>query len=102
MSSLLFLLHIRDLDIVALTEDMLTLVFVEVKTRASDYVVSPEEAVDRQKIRNLGIAANAYVKQNDISLDLRFDLITVVGNERDSTDPVIEHWENAFNPMLVY
>ena len=34
--------------------------------------------------------------------ELRFDIITVVGNGNNDETPVIEHWENAFNPMLVY
>ena len=41
------------------------------------------------------------MKMNKITLDIRFDILTVVGMEGDK-DPVIEHWEDAFNPMLVY
>lgn len=91
----------RDIDIIALTEDMRTVVFVEVKTRSSSVMTRPEDAIDRQKIRNIGFAANAYVKMNKIYLDIRFDILTVVGSE-DDEHPVIEHWEDAFNPMLVY
>lgn len=91
----------RDLDIIALTPDMLTLVFVEVKTRTDDYLTSPELAIDLKKIRNLGLAANSYVKQNRITLDLRFDIITVVSGPDGHSLPRIEHWEDAFNPMLI-
>lgn len=91
----------REIDIIALAEDLRTLVFVEVKTRSDTQVMAPEQAVDRQKIRNIGLAANSYVKQFRITNDLRFDIVTVVGSE-DVKDPVIEHWEDAFNPMLVY
>ena len=49
-----------------------------------------------------GLAANAYVKMFRIMKELRFDIITVVGNGNNDETPVIEHWENAFNPMLVY
>lgn len=91
----------RDLDIIALTPDMLTLVFVEVKTRTDDYLTSPELAIDLKKIRNLGLAANSYVKQNRIVLDLRFDIITVVSDPDGHSLPRIEHWEDAFNPMLI-
>jgi len=91
----------RDLDIIALTPDMLTLVFVEVKTRTDDYLTSPELAIDLKKIRNLGLAANSYVKQNRITLDLRFDIITVVSAPDGHSLPRIEHWEDAFNPMLI-
>ena len=91
----------RDIDIIALTEDMRTVVFVEVKTRSNTTFAQPEDAVDRKKIRNLGIAANAYVKMNKLTLDVRFDILTVVGECGDA-NPVIEHWEDAFNPMLAY
>lgn len=91
----------RDIDIVALTEDMRTVVFIEVKTRSNTSYTHPEDAIDKRKIRNLGLAANAYVKMNKITLDIRFDILTVVGMEGDE-NPVIEHWEDAFNPMLVY
>ena len=91
----------RDLDIIALTPDMLTLVFVEVKTRTDDYLTSPELAIDLKKIRNLGLAANSYVKQNRITLDLRFDIITVVSDPDGHSLPRIEYWEDAFNPMLI-
>ncbi len=90
----------RDIDIIALTPDMRTVVFVEVKTRTSNLVRTPEQAVDHRKIRNIGIAANAYVKMNKINLELRFDVLTIVGDENGI--PVIEYLEDAFNPMLVY
>ena len=56
----------RDIDIVARTEDGTTVVFVEVKTRSSDAIVRPEDAVDARKIRNLGRAADAYVNERAI------------------------------------
>ena len=51
----------RDLDIIALKEDGKLLVFVEVKTRRNDVYLQPEEAVNTTKMRNIAIAANAYV-----------------------------------------
>ncbi|MBQ9637102.1 MAG: YraN family protein [Prevotella sp.] len=91
----------REIDIVALAEDLRTLVFVEVKTRSDIHLTTPDQAVDRQKIRNIGYAANSYVKQFRLTNDLRFDIITVVGTT-GHPNPVIEHWEDAFNPMLAY
>jgi len=92
----------RDIDIIAIDENLRTLVFIEVKTRGTNYVQRPEEAVNREKIRNIGLAANAYVKMNRITMPLRFDIITVVGSGNNGETPVVEHWEDAFNPMLVY
>ena len=91
----------RELDVVALSEDMSTIVFVEVKTRDSDDVTLPEQAVDRRKIRSIGYVANSYIKQNNLVLDTRFDIITIIGNEDDGSLRV-EHLEDAFNPMLAY
>ena len=91
----------REIDIIALTEDMRTLVFVEVKTRSENYLLAPEVAIDRQKIRNIGYVANSYIKQNRIRLNCRFDVITIIGNKNEGI-PIIKHWENAFNPMVVY
>ena len=88
----------RDIDIVARTEDGLTVVFVEVKTRATDVIVSPEDAVDEGKIRSIGWAANAKVKEFQIYDDIRFDIISIVGTKPE--DASIEHVIDAFNPLL--
>ena len=89
----------RDIDIVARTEDGTTVVFVEVKTRSSDAIVRPEDAVDARKIRNLGRAADAYVKERAIWDELRFDLINIVGTAPENFS--LEHIIDAFNPLLV-
>lgn len=89
----------RDIDIVARTEDGTTVVFVEVKTRSSDAIVRPEDAVDARKIRNLGRAADAYVKERAIWDELRFDLINIVGTAPENFK--LEHIIDAFNPLLM-
>lgn len=89
----------RDIDIVARTEDGTTVVFVEVKTRSSDAIVRPEDAVDARKIRNLGRVADAYVKERAIWDELRFDLINIVGTAPENFK--LEHIIDAFNPLLV-
>lgn len=89
----------RDIDLIALTEDKDTLVFVEVKTRQNNDLQEPEEAVDVKKMRNLAIAANAYVKLHGLDMDVRFDIISVIG--KCSCVESIECFEDAFNPLLV-
>ena len=89
----------RDIDLIALTEDKDTLVFVEVKTRQNNDLQEPEEAVDVKKIRNLAIAANAYVKLHGLDMDVRFDIISVIG--KCSCVESIECFEDAFNPLLI-
>ena len=90
----------RDIDIIALTPDETEVVFVEVKTRTTDKVAKPEDAVDMRKIRSIGTAANAYVKMYDMTEELRFDIITIVGTTRDNMR--VEHIKDAFNPLLLF
>lgn len=89
----------RDIDLIALTEDKDTLVFVEVKTRQNNDLQEPEEAVDVKKMRNLAIAANAYVKLHGLDMDVCFDIISVIG--KCSCVESIECFEDAFNPLLI-
>ena len=89
----------RDLDILALSPDGKTLAVVEVKTRSGDEYQQPEEAVDGRKMRNLAIAANAYVKEHQVDKELRFDIIAVVGVGHQVK--CLEHLKDAFNPMLI-
>lgn len=89
----------RDLDIIACSPDGKTLVVIEVKTRADEEYQLPEEAVNRGKMRNLAIAANAYVKEHHIDKELRFDIISIVGCNQQVKS--IQHLKDAFNPLLI-
>lgn len=84
-----------ELDIVA-TKDG-ELIIVEVKTRSNTDYTEPQEAVDRQKIRRIVIAADAYIKHFCIDAPVRFDIITAVG---DIGAFKIEHIEDAFYPPM--
>lgn len=88
----------RDLDITALTPDGGTLAIVEVKTRSHVDYATPEESVDWRKMRNLAVAANAYVRRYQLQCDIRFDVLSVVG---DGTRAEIDHIENAFVPPMM-
>ena len=88
----------RDLDIIALNEDQTILVIVEVKTRTSAELNEPEEAVNRKKIRNIGNAANLYLKQFNVEYDVRFDIVSVTGTS--DSNAKTEHIIDAFNPLL--
>lgn len=88
----------RDLDLIMLTPDRKTLVIIEVKTRSSDGVFSPFDGMTKAKLANIRIASNAFIKQRQITLDVRFDIVAVVGNNRETMK--IEHIENAFNPIF--
>lgn len=88
----------RDIDIIARTADE-TIVFVEVKTRTFDAIAKPEDAITKQKIKSIGKAANAYVKAYQLWNELRFDVITIIGDRKENAQ--INHIADAFNPLLV-
>jgi len=80
-----------EIDIIAQKED--TLAIVEVKTRRSNYFGEPEEFVSRKQQRNLITAANEYVLQNDLDVDVRFDIISIIYNEKQQK---VYHIDGAF------
>jgi putative endonuclease len=84
----------RDLDIIAVDPAADTLVFVEVKARRNRLFTDPVDAVGYEKIRNLRLLANYYVKLHHVDLDIRFDIISVVG--MPGSEPEIEHIIDAF------
>jgi putative endonuclease len=80
-----------EIDIIARDGD--TLVVVEVKTRNTDVFGPPQYAVGKKKMRLLMDAVNAFVEQNRLDLDVRFDIISIVKNRyRDD----LEHIQDAF------
>lgn len=84
-----------ELDIVAAQNN--ELIVVEVKTRTNTTYAEPQEAVTRQKVKRLTIAADAYIKHFNLNVPVRFDIITVVGKAGAFH---IEHIPNAFYPPL--
>lgn len=87
--------HRSEMDVIARQGE--TLVFVEVKTRASEVRGRPISAVDRAKRTRLGRAAFAYMRRlRKKPPTFRFDVIEVVGHPDDGVEPVIRHIQNAF------
>ena len=83
----------KEIDIIA--KDGKDLVIVEVKTRQSDEYGDPDVAVTKKKQRMLIAAANAYITRNNLDIETRFDIISIVFKD---DAPVIEHIEDAFLP----
>ncbi len=80
----------RELDLVMRQSD--AVVFVEVKTRANLTYGTPAEAVGARKRRNLLLAAQAYLMENNLAdAPARFDVIEVY-----LPDGQIRHIVNAF------
>jgi putative endonuclease len=88
-----------DLDIVAVADDGETVVFVEVKARKTNAFGQPEQAVDAKKIKRLARAADSYVKSLGVSAPLRFDIVSIIGDQKEAQ--TIEHIVDAFNPMII-
>lgn len=81
----------EEIDVVAETADRL--VIVEVKTRQTAEIGAPWMAVTRKKQRHLIRCAHQYVVDQDLNVDVRFDIISIVHNSF-RTD--VEHIEDAF------
>ena len=80
-----------EIDIIARKKDVLAV--VEVKTRTSDHYGKPEMFVRKKKINHLKNAANYYVKTNNLDVEIRFDIISIIKNQYIEE---IEHFEDAF------
>ena len=83
----------KEIDIIA--KDGKDLVIVEVKTRQTNEYGDPDTAVTKQKQRCLISAANTYIFRNNLNLETRFDIISIIFRDGE---PVIEHIEDAFLP----
>jgi len=84
-----------EVDIICTREGFI--VFVEVKTRSTDFFGNPEEAVDKKKKSFLVKAADNYVNLHDIPLEVRFDIVSILINGSRHT---VRHIEDAFYPTL--
>ena len=71
-----------EIDIIA--EDGQELVFIEVKTRSSEIYGRPEEAVDDVKETAILNAADIYVRDFNLEIEVRFDIISVLMNKNKS------------------
>ena len=76
-----------EIDIIA--KDGRTLVFVEVKTRASDAFGTPGASVDERKQRRIITASSVYMNENGLDdAPVRFDVVGV-----DTTDGKVSRVE---------
>ena len=90
--------HIGEIDLVAVDQKSKprTIVFIEVKTRKSDFKGQPVEAVDEKKQRQVSNTAMVYLKQHDLlECRFRFDIVGIIWPE-ETARPEILHYVNAF------
>lgn len=80
-----------EIDIIAVHNGIL--VFIEVKTRTSDFSL-PEAAVNTKKQKLISKAASAYMYHINHTEEFRFDVLSIyIFSENDIR---IEHLEDAF------
>ena len=80
-----------EVDIIAQKENIL--VAVEVKTRSSIDFGLPQDFVKPKKIQLLVKAINQYIIDNELDVQVRFDIIAIL-HSNNSFD--IQHIEEAF------
>lgn len=84
----------NELDIVARIAD--SVVFVEVKTRSTNFFGDPSEAVSIAKQKRIIEAANDFLEQHGLELEARFDVISIVASSEGNE---LDHMEDAFYPL---
>lgn len=86
----------KEIDIIAWNDDQL--VIVEVRTRDSQYHEHPRESITPAKINAIAYAAEAFIMENELDCETRFDLICwIPNNDEDKWE--LEHITEAFYPM---
>jgi putative endonuclease len=80
-----------EVDIIAKLNN--TLAIIEVKTRSTIDFGNPQDFVKPKQIQRLVKAVDAYVISNDMDVEVRFDIIAIIWENKEFK---IEHLENAF------
>lgn len=80
-----------EVDIIAQKEGVV--VAVEVKTRSTPEFGNPQDFVKPKQIQSLVRAVNNYITDNDLDVEVRFDIIAIIKNKSGTR---IEHLEDAF------
>jgi putative endonuclease len=85
-----------EIDLVATKDDLL--IVIEVKTRSAAIYEEPSDAITDGKIRNIVNAAEAYLIENEIDYETRFDVIFIKWFGDGKYD--LNHIEDAFIPPV--
>ena len=84
-----------EIDIIAKKKPFI--IFIEVKTRRTNYFGEPFTFVDKRKQNFIINAANEYILKNNIHEEARFDIVSILYNDRKKD---INHIKDAFYPRL--
>jgi putative endonuclease len=87
--------RLGEIDLIAL--DGHTVVFVEVRSRAADTIIRPEDTVNARKQAKLRRTAEIYLKSHGMldRVDCRFDVVALTATP-DGDGWSIEHYPHAF------
>ncbi len=80
-----------EIDVVAQKNN--TLCIIEVRSRSPNFIENIAETITKKKIGLLVMGGDHYIIENDLDVEVRFDVITILKNKRIFE---VEHLENAF------
>lgn len=80
-----------EIDIIARKDTILAI--VEVRARSNDQIIAIADTITPRKIKLLVTAADHYVVEQELDVEVRFDVITILKNSKIFK---IEHIEDAF------
>ncbi|MRI00774.1 endonuclease [Kriegella sp. EG-1] len=80
-----------EIDIIAQKGEIIAI--VEVRARSNDQIISISETITPKKIKLLVAGANQFLVDNNLDLEARFDVITILKNKKILK---IDHLESAF------
>ena len=80
-----------EIDIIAQKGDVLAI--VEVRARSNDQIIAIADTITPKKIKLLVTGADHYVTSNELDVEVRFDVITILKNKKIFK---INHLESAF------
>ena len=80
-----------EVDIIAQKGEKLAI--VEVRSRSTNFIENIADTVTKKKMQLQIIAADYYVTDLDLDVDVQFDIITI---RKNKTEYLINHIENAY------
>lgn len=80
-----------EVDIIAKRGDLL--IAAEVKTRSTPEFGNPQDFVKPKQIKQLVKAVNNFIEEENLDVEVRFDIIAIVKNKAGTR---IEHIQDAF------
>lgn len=81
-----------EVDLISMIDGVL--IFIEVKTRTSEYFGPPEEFVTAKKQRLMTAAASAYMQKIGHEWTIRFDIISIIIPSENKHS--VHHFKDAF------